>query len=222
MGVSANNPAASRLAAGAAAERRKWITLATLTAVLGGIWLLRGSTGSRPASAAASSKAAEVVASSASSSRPSSPARSLATDPAATAAVLQWLSEPSVMPDRDPFALRADFYRTLSTPVAVEAIQHEPMFWERLEKSLARATDERRRQEILLDNLQREAARLRLQTTVMGAAPTALIDGRLVREGDVIAVGEGPSRADFRVLRIEPRKVIVEREGIRLEIVMQQ
>jgi hypothetical protein len=46
----------------------------------------------------------------------------------------------------------------------------------------------------------------------MGASPKAVIDGGLVGEGDVVA--------SFRVLRIEPRRIIVEREGIKLEIQM--
>ena len=86
----------------------------------------------------------------------------------------------------------------------------------------------------------------------MGPVPTAVINGRVVREGDVVASGVGPAgageggsrdrdRADrptgraegsteteragaeagmFRVLRIEPRRVIVEQMGVALEIPM--
>ena len=39
-----------------------------------------------------------------------------------------------------------------------------------------------------------------------------MINGKLIAEGDVVA--------SFRVLKIEPRRIIVEREGIRLEILM--
>jgi hypothetical protein len=46
----------------------------------------------------------------------------------------------------------------------------------------------------------------------MGAKPKAVIDGALVGEGDVVA--------QFRVLKIEARRIIVEREGIKLEIQM--
>ena len=53
---------------------------------------------------------------------------------------------------------------------------------------------------------------MQLLSTVMGAKPKAMINGELVGEGDVIAA--------FRVIRIEARRVIVEREGIRLEITM--
>ena len=61
---------------------------------------------------------------------------------------------------------------------------------------------------------------MRLQSTVMGATPKAVIDGEMVSEGDVVACGTGETRTTFRVLKIEPRRIIVEREGIKLEIQM--
>ena len=45
---------------------------------------------------------------------------------------------------------------------------------------------------------------------MMGASPKALINGQLVGEGEVVA--------GFRVLKIEARRMIIEREGIQLEI----
>ena len=53
---------------------------------------------------------------------------------------------------------------------------------------------------------------MKLQSTMMGPQPKALVNGELVGEGDVVAA--------FRVLKIEARRIIVEREGIRLEIQM--
>jgi hypothetical protein len=46
----------------------------------------------------------------------------------------------------------------------------------------------------------------------MGPNPRAVINGELVGEGDVVA--------EFRVLKIEARRIVIEREGIRLEITM--
>ncbi len=54
----------------------------------------------------------------------------------------------------------------------------------------------------------------------MGTRPKAVINGDLVGEGDLVASGTGRARTQFRVLKIEPRRIIVEREGIRLEIPM--
>jgi hypothetical protein len=45
---------------------------------------------------------------------------------------------------------------------------------------------------------------------MMGSAPKALVNGKLVQEGDVVA--------SFRVLKIEARGIIVEQKGIKLEI----
>ena len=66
--------------------------------------------------------------------------------------------------------------------------------------------------ENLLANFRAEAGNLRLDSIIMGPQPKAMIDGKLVAEGDVVAL--------FRVLKIEPRRIIVEREGIKLEIQM--
>jgi hypothetical protein len=77
---------------------------------------------------------------------------------------------------------------------------------------MASKADQRKERQILIENLQLQAMQLRLQSTVMGATPRALLNGDMVREGDVVA--------SFRVLKIEPRRIVVEREGIKLEIPM--
>jgi hypothetical protein len=64
-----------------------------------------------------------------------------------------------------------------------------------------------------------QARQIRLQSTLMGGAnPAALVNGQMVREGDVVAAGSGGSRTAYRVLKIEARRIILEREGIRSEI----
>jgi hypothetical protein len=85
-------------------------------------------------------------------------------------------------------------------------------FWDELAKSMTVRADVRRERQVLIENLARQASQLRLQSTMMGASPKAVIDGDLVGEGDVVA--------SFRVLKIEPRRIIIEREGIKLEIPM--
>jgi hypothetical protein len=85
-------------------------------------------------------------------------------------------------------------------------------FWDELAKSMTFRADVKKERQVLVENLARQASQLRLQSTIMGASPKAVIDGGLVGEGDVVAT--------FRVLRIEPRRIIVEREGIKLEIQM--
>ncbi len=85
-------------------------------------------------------------------------------------------------------------------------------FWVRLEKSLTVHADQRDKRANQIANYKAQAAQLKLQSTMMGPMPKALVNGELVGEGDVVA--------SFRVLKIEARRVIVEREGIRLEIQM--
>jgi hypothetical protein len=63
---------------------------------------------------------------------------------------------------------------------------------------------------------------MRLQTTLMSAKPRAVVNGAMVKEGDVIACGPVDNRTEFRVSKIEARRIIVEREGIKLEIPMIQ
>jgi hypothetical protein len=93
-------------------------------------------------------------------------------------------------------------------------------FWDELAKSMTARADVKRERQILLENVQQQAAELRLQSTVMGASPRAVIDGELVGEGDVVAAKSGENRVSFRVLKIEARRIIVEREGIKLAIQM--
>jgi hypothetical protein len=57
-----------------------------------------------------------------------------------------------------------------------------------------------------------EADQLRPTSTIGGPNPKAMINGALVGEGDVVA--------SFRIIKIEARRILVEREGIRLEIPM--
>jgi hypothetical protein len=94
---------------------------------------------------------------------------------------------------------------------AASALENQA-FWDRVAKSMSDQADQRKERQVLVENLRLQAAKLRLQTTVMGAKPRAVINGELVGEGDVVA--------SFRVWKIEARRVIVEREGIRLDIAM--
>jgi hypothetical protein len=66
-----------------------------------------------------------------------------------------------------------------------------------------------------------QARQICLQRTLASSAkPTALVNGQMVREGDVVAIGAGSSRAEYRVLSIEARRILLEREGIELEVTM--
>jgi hypothetical protein len=93
-------------------------------------------------------------------------------------------------------------------------------FWEQLAKSMASRADQKKERAALLENVQQQAGALKLQSILMGAKPRAVINGEMVEEGDIVASGTGEARAAFRVLKIEARRIIIEREGIKLEILM--
>jgi hypothetical protein len=63
-----------------------------------------------------------------------------------------------------------------------------------------------------VDNVRIAAEALKLESTIVGPTPGAIVNGQMVREGSNIA--------GFRVLKIEPRQVVVEREGVKLAVSM--
>lgn len=132
---------------------------------------------------------------------------------AARPELLEWARGPMTPIGRNLFAIKLDYYpqdgskvdQTLRAPVG-------DGFWDKVAKSMASKADQRKERQILIENLQLQAMQVKLQSTVMGATPRALVNGTVVREGDVVA--------SFRVFKIEARRIIVEREGIKLEIPM--
>jgi hypothetical protein len=88
----------------------------------------------------------------------------------------------------------------------------EQGFWTDIAKSVAMQADQKIERQKFIEDVQRQAAALRLQTIMMGSTPQAMIDGDMVREGDVVA--------SFRILKIEARRIIIERDGIKLELHM--
>jgi hypothetical protein len=129
---------------------------------------------------------------------------------AALTALQKW-SEPPVPPiTRNLFAVRMEYFPIDGSRTAES--DTEGGFWAKLEKSMRLQTDQKDKRENLTANITAQAEKLKVQSTVMGPKPRAMVNGELVGEGDVVA--------EFRVLKIESRRIIVEREGIRLEILM--
>jgi hypothetical protein len=122
----------------------------------------------------------------------------------------EWVSKPLVLSERNLFAVNLDYFKRDDASLPTVSDAHEG-FWETLEKSLAARADQEKARSILADNVRRLASKLELQSTVVvNGAPKALVNGTLLEEGETI---EG-----FRLIRIEARKIVVEREGIRLEV----
>lgn len=130
---------------------------------------------------------------------------------AVVTAIQKW-SEPVVPPiSRNLFDVRIDYFPMDGSGTS-KTVGNDEGFWSTLEKSLTQRTDERHRHENLVASFTADAEKLKLQSTLPGPQPRAMIDGKLVGEGSVVA--------SFRIVKIDARKVIVEREGIRLEIQM--
>jgi hypothetical protein len=132
---------------------------------------------------------------------------------ATLAALADWTHNPISPLNRNLFAVKLDYYPQDGSKIATTL--RAPVgdgFWDQVAKSLTARADQKKERRILIENLQLQAAQLKLQSTLMGSQPRAMINGELVGEGNVVA--------SFRILKIEARRIVVEREGIKLEIQM--
>jgi len=85
-------------------------------------------------------------------------------------------------------------------------------FWDQLAKSLAAKADQEKTRGILRDNVRTQASRLDLQSTGMfGGTPKAMVNGTIVQEGDTID--------DFKIIKIESKRIVVEKEEIQVEVI---
>jgi hypothetical protein len=133
----------------------------------------------------------------------------------------KWLHGPINPLSRNLFAVKLDNFPLDGTGPAPEAAKEtNDGFWDQLAKSMSSRADQKKERAALLDNLQQQAGHLKLQSIVMGAKPRAVVNGGMVGEGDNLTTGTGESRTVFRVLKIESRRIIIEREGIKLEVQM--
>ncbi len=138
----------------------------------------------------------------------------------AATSLRNWMDATIEPVSRNLFAVSLEqFPQDINRP-AHSSVADPQGFWDDLAKSMTSRADVRRERQTLLENLQQLAGRMHLQSTMMGAKPKAVIDGELVGEGGVVATRSGESRIEFRVLKIEARRVFLEREGIKLEILM--
>lgn len=187
------------------ADPKKTGSLAVLAVVLGvmvGRQMMGGNTG-RPAAAAGASTASKID--------PNTGASTVTTSrPGAAEALTGWAQAPIAPVTRNLFAVRIEYF-PLDGNRTTKSSTEEEGFWTILGKSLTNRTDEKVREENRIESFKKDAAKLQLQST-LPESRKAMIDGQLVGEGSVVA--------NFRVVKIEPRKVIVERDGIKLAIQM--
>jgi len=196
----------ARISSAVRQDPKKATILAVLLAVLGGLWLKMVLSGA-PKSAAAMTvpqPVAPVI--------PDSNNKPKSSD--SMGLLRDWVGEP--LPpgvSRNLFAVQLDYYPMDAAHVVHDSrTVDDPTFWEKLAKSIDAQAEEQHKRENLIQNLRQQAGQMQLTSTVMGPRPKAMINGSMVGEGEVVA--------QFRVLRIEARSVVVEREGIKLEIPM--
>jgi hypothetical protein len=199
-------PLQRRILRAVQADPKKALVLSVLVIALSLMWVRRMSGGKTGPQSSAASIAA--------TSDKENSARSHAANRGgadAGSSYIEWRSAPIPPLARNFFAVRFEKFPLDGTRPA-ELVERRDTFWDDLAKSLSSQADHKKQRQILVENLQMQAGQLKLQTTLMGPTPRAVVNGMSVGEGDVVA--------EFRVFKIEARRIIVEREGIKLEIPM--
>jgi hypothetical protein len=131
--------------------------------------------------------------------------------PGSSAAIMrEWLSAPIPPITRNDFQIKSEYFPHDTTGTAQAPAPTG--FWTTLEKSLSVQADQKEKRDAQIADLKSQAAALRPTSTIMGPSPRAMVNGALVAVGDCVA--------SFRVIKIEARGIIVERDGVRLVIPM--
>jgi hypothetical protein len=127
-----------------------------------------------------------------------------------TTLLLQWARQPIVPMRRNLFAIPFAYYVNEQNPVATAT--GSDGFWSLLAKSLSIQADQQTQRQALVQEMVKSAGSLRLESIMLGAMPTAMINGKMEREGSTVEC--------FRIRKIEARRIIVDNEGIELAITM--
>jgi hypothetical protein len=213
----ASFPAWEKLRGAARKDPKKAGFLLILVAVMAGMWG-KALIHSQPAGAAAATIREAVATESAGANTSSPVIMSVVSDKLRghQAGRASWSAIKLMPPSRNLFQVDYDRYPQSgksTTPGAAVKQQSGDSSGDTA-KSVATPADLKKERQILATNLQAQAAGLKLQTTVMGAQPKALVNGSLVKEGDTIA--------SFRIVKITARGMVIERDGIKLEVEMKQ
>ena len=128
-----------------------------------------------------------------------------------THSLLDWIKKDFPGTKRNLFAIKLDYFPVDGSRPMFSGDDTDG-FWDQLAKSLAAKADQEKVKGILRDNVRMQASRLDLQSLGMfNGIPKAMVNGTIVQEGDTI---EG-----FRIVRIETKRIVVEREGIQVEVI---
>jgi hypothetical protein len=188
-------------------DQKKLIFLGVLILVLAGLWAKMALGGHGPKAASAMTVPPPALPNATDSNNKPRNVDTLAL-------LRDWVGEPLPQTvSRNIFEVKIDYYPIDSThQVKDSGTVNDPTFWEKLAKSIDAQADQQHKRENLIQNLRQQAGQLAVTSTLMGPHPKAMVNGMMVGEGEVVA--------QFRVTEIRARSVIVEREGIKLEIPM--
>jgi|SRR6266436_1694713 len=129
----------------------------------------------------------------------------------ASRSLLEWTRKPITGTKRNLFAIKLDYFPVDGSRPMFSGDDADG-FWDQLAKSLAAKADQEKARGILRDNVMMRASRLDLQSTGMfNGMPKAMVNGTIVQEGDTI---DG-----FRIVQIEAKRIVVELEGIQVQVI---
>jgi hypothetical protein len=129
----------------------------------------------------------------------------------ASLALLEWTRKPITGTKRNLFSIKLDYFPVDGSRPMFSGDDADG-FWDQLAKSLAAKADQEKARGILRDNVMMRASRLDLQSTGMfNGMPKAMVNGTIVQEGDTI---DG-----FRIVQIEAKRIVVELEGIQVQVI---
>jgi hypothetical protein len=201
-----------RVVTAAKSDLKKTCVLAVLVAVLGVMWVRMAMSGGGGPAQADAAPVASGDSLTSDKDGVSQHARSGGRASVASAALGDWRRAPVSPVVRNLFVVPLDNFAQQGGRPTAAPTRSENGFWDELAKSMAAQADLNKQRQIIVDNTVSDAEKLKVQTIVMGASPKAVVNGEVVVEGSVVA--------GFRVSKIEARRIIVEREGIKLEIPM--
>jgi hypothetical protein len=192
-----------RLKAACRRDPKKAALVGGLSLVMAALWARNLFTGPGAVSAASVKPAAAVT----------TPKPTAAANSPADVALLQWLDGPAPAVSRNLFGVDP----TAFPNPAGAGNTGRADYSDSAAKSDPGTADEQRQQQAA-EALRNDAAKLKLQSTVLGRHPLAVVNGQLVAVGDGIG--------DFRVEKIAARSVTLVREqghgqpGVRIELTM--
>ena len=122
--------------------------------------------------------------------------------------IAEWARQPVGKLTRNFFTVPYDYY-----PLDPKHAADEPTHNDSANSPSTQA-DQLKERQILVANVQEQAASLSLDGIVMGPNPQASLNGQL------LGVGQDIGSTGFRILRIEPTRVIVESRGVKIQLTM--